>query len=127
MEKAALDVFLPVMESAVVIASNYARACGRDTVLAQDMCYGLMFSARYVTGKHVGSFFPEIYDQESDESESDDSDEEDPEWTRYEGDDETLNKVNTCADEWDAWEPETPAERALKNAVEKAKESYGGA
>ena len=63
MEKAALDVFLPVMESAVVIASNYARACGRDTVLAQDMCYGLMFSARYVTGKHVGSFFPEIYEQ----------------------------------------------------------------
>ena len=122
------DIFLPVMESAVVIASHYAKGCGRDTVLAQDMCFGLMFAVRNVTGKQIGSLFPEIYeDGDESQSDSDDSEAEDPEWTRYEGTDETLLKVNECADSWEAWEPESPAERALKNAVEKAKESYGGA
>lgn len=129
MERAAIDLFLPVMESAVVIASHYAKGCGRDTVLAQDVRLGLMFAARNVMGKQIGSLFPEIYEEgesESDEEESD-GDEEEPEWTRYEGTDEMLLKVNECADSWEAWEPESPAERALKNAVEKAKESYGGA
>lgn len=122
------DIFLPVMESAVVIASHYAKGCGRDTVLAQDMCFGLMFAVRNVTGKQIGSLFPEIYEEPDSASESgSDDDAEDPEWTRYEGPDEMLTKVNECADTWDAWEPESPAERALKNAVEKAKESYGGA
>jgi len=54
--------------------------------------------------------FPEIYEDEEEESE-------DPEeaWTRYEGDDPQL--VNECAD---TWVPESPAEEALKDAVEKA-------
>lgn len=118
-----MDVFLPVLESAMVIAGHYAKACGRDCVLAQDVCLGLKFAARHVVGKQVGSFFPEIYDEESDSDEEEDEDEEeseDPEWTRYEGDDEKLRLVNECADTWDAWEPETPAERILKGAVEKA-------
>lgn len=128
MEQAALDLFLPVMESAVIVAAHYAHGCGRDTVLAQDVCYGLMFAARNVIGKQVGSLFPEIYDDEDSEEDSEsDSDQEDPEWSRYEGDDEMLQKINECADSWEAWEPESPAEHALKSAVEKAKESYGGA
>lgn len=128
MERAALDLFLPVLESAVIIAGQYAKGCGRDTVLAQDMCLGLMFAARHVTGKQIGSLFPEVYEESDDsQSDSDEEEEEDPEWTRYEGTDEMLVKVNECADSWDEWEPESPAECALKNAVEKAKESYGGA
>jgi hypothetical protein len=95
-------------------------------VLAEDACYGLMFAARHVTGKQIGSFFPEIYEEESEEESEEDDGQEDPPWSRYEGTDEKLLLVNQCADEWDAWEPETPAEIALKNAVEKAKESYGG-
>jgi hypothetical protein len=130
MERAVMDLFLPVLESAVVIAGHYAKGCGRDTVLAQDMCLGLMFAARNVTGKQIGSIFPEVYEDSESDSESEeeeDEEQEDPEWTRYEGDDETLMKVNECADSWDSWEPESPVEHALKNAVEKAKESYGGA
>jgi hypothetical protein len=117
-----MDVFLPVMESAMVIAGHYAKACGRDCVLAQDVCLGLKFAARHVVGKQIGSFFPEIYDESDTESGSEDSESEseEPEWTRYEGDDEKLRLVNECADTWDAWEPETPAERILKGAVEKA-------
>lgn len=129
MERAALDLFLPVLESAVIIAGQYAKGCGRDTVLAQDMCLGLMFAARNVTGKQIGSLFPEVYEEESDSESGDSSASDDAEvvWTRYEGTDEILTKVNECADTWDEWEPESPAECALKSAVEKAKESYGGA
>lgn len=117
-----MDVFLPVLESAMVIAGHYAKACGRDCVLAQDVCLGLKFAARHVVGKQVGSFFPEIYEESDSESEEEEEEEEqeDPAWTRYEGDDEKLRLVNECADTWDAWEPETPAERILKGAVEKA-------
>jgi hypothetical protein len=32
--------------------------------------------------------------------------------------------MNECADTWDEWEPESPAEAALKNAVNKAMEQY---
>ena len=123
--EAALDIFLPVMESAIVVAAHYAKACGRP-VLARDVQMGLMFAARHVVGKQIGSFFPEIYDSEESDEEVTEVDEGDYEWTRYEGPDEKLQLVNAAADGWDAWEPETPAERALKNAVEKAKERYGG-
>lgn len=127
-----MDLFIPAMESSVVIAAHYARACGRDTVLAQDMCLGLMFAARHVVGKQIGSLFPEIWERDDSESESEseeDSESEsgEPEWTRYEGEDPQLKLVNECADTWDEWEPENPAERALKNAVEKARENYGWA
>jgi len=116
--EAALDIFLPVMESATVLAAHYAKACGRDVVVAEDMKLGLMFSARHVTGKQIGTLFPEIY-EDSEESESEESDSDDPEWVRYEGPDDIANKMNECSDTWDSWEPESPAEAALKSAVDK--------
>ena len=125
MEEAALEIFLPVIESSVVLAAHYAKATGRDCVTAKDMCYGLMYAARNVTGKQLGSLFPEVYEQDEDTDEDTDEDEEEVPWVRYEGtEDEHALKMNECADTWDAWEPETPAERALKNAVNKAMEEY---
>lgn len=125
MEDAAMDIFIPVMESATVLAAHYAKACGRDIILGQDMNIGLMYAARNVTGKQVGTMFPEIYEESDSESDSGSgswetvSDEEIV-WARYDGtDDEMALKMNECADTWDAWEPESPAERAIKNAVEK--------
>lgn len=146
--ESALDIFRPVMESATVMAAHYAKACGRDVVLAEDMNMGMMFAARYVTGRQIGSLFPEIY-EESGESRSDsDFDEEDEEgqdgddecsessgswetvddeeltWTRYQGtDDEQALKMNECADTWASWEPQNPSERALKNAIDKQREN----
>lgn len=118
-EAAALDIFLPVMESAMIIAGHYAKATGRDVVLAEDVRLGLMFAARNVTGKQIGSLFPEVYDSEDEDEEEEESGSADESlWTRYEGDDPVLVQVNECADTWDAWEPETPAERALKNSVD---------
>jgi hypothetical protein len=128
MEQSIMDIFLPVLESSVVLAAHYAKATGRDCVTAQDMCYGLMYAARTVTGKQIGSMFPEIYEEsDSDEEEegSEGSRPEEEQWFRYEGtDNEHAIKMNECADAWDAWEPESPAERALKNAVNKAMEQY---
>ena len=133
----ALDIFRPVMESATVLAAHYAKACGRDVVLQEDMRFGMMYAARYVTGRQIGSLFPEIY-EESDESRSDsdfDPDDsssgswetvEDEElvWTRYEGtEDNQALKMNECADTWEAWEPQNPSERALKNAIDKQREN----
>lgn len=126
MEQTAIDIFLPVMESSVVLAAHYAKACGRDCITSQDMCYGMMYAARNVTGKQLGSLFPEVYEEEdSGEEEGSEEDEVETNWSRYNGtDNEHALNMNACADSWDAWEPETPAERALKNAVNKAKEEY---
>ena len=125
MEEAAMEIFLPAMESAMVIASHYAKATGRNCVTAQDVRMGLMFAARHVVGKQVGSLFPEIYEEEEEEEEDEEDEEDEEHWTRYEGDDPQLKLVNECADTWDEWEPESPAERALKDAVEKATGSQG--
>ena len=108
LESTAMDLFLPVMESATVLAAHYAKACGRTCITAQDMSYGLMYAARNVTGKHIGSLYPEIYEDEDEDV-----------WSRYEGADEMALKMNECADTWNAWTPENPTERALKNAVDK--------
>lgn len=127
----AIEIFKPVMESATVLAAHYAKACGRDVVLAQDMHMGMMFAARHVTGRQVGSLFPEIYEEESCSDSDEDSDgsessgswetvsDDELVWTRYEGTDDQALAMNACADSWDSWIPETPAECALKNAVDK--------
>ena len=140
--ESALDVFRPVMESATVMAAHYARACGRDIILAEDMNMGMMFAARYVTGRQIGSLFPEIYEESGTDSDSgSDFDEGEEEsrsdsdqdsdgwetvsetelvWSRYQGtDDEQALKMNECADTWASWEPQNPSERALKNAIDK--------
>lgn len=121
----AIEIFKPVMESATVLAAHYAKACGRDVVLSQDMHLGMMFAARNVTGRQVGSLFPEIYEDDSDLDGSESSgswetaSDSELVWTRYEGQDEQALAMNACADSWDSWEPETPAEHALKNAIDK--------
>lgn len=120
-ESSAMDLFLPVLESATVLAGHYTKACGRNCVMAEDMSYGLMYAARNVMGRHTGSLYPEVYqdsDEESDK-ESDSSDSSENPWTRYDGTDDTACKMNACADTWDQWLPTNPAERALKNAVDK--------
>ena len=63
-----------------------------------------------------GGFRPFYDDDDEDEDEDED---EDPPWTRYEGSEDLPNQMNACAETWASWEPETPAERALKNAVDK--------
>jgi hypothetical protein len=124
MEKASIDILIPVMEAATILASHYSKACGRDTVTGMDMAYGLMYAARNVTGKQIGTMFPEIYDSdEEEEEEALEVDESEEPFTRYEGDEELYVNMNTCADTWESWEPTSPIENIIKSAVDKAKNS----
>jgi hypothetical protein len=122
MEKTAIDLFLPVLESATVLAAHYAKACGRDCIVAADMKYGLMYAARNVAGKHTGSLYPEAYEEDSDsdeEEEDETEEEEDPDWSEYTGtEDDMAVKMNECARTWAEWIPENPTEDALKSAVD---------
>ena len=133
LEQSAIELFLPVMESATVLAAHYSQACGRDCVVAKDMRYGMMYAARNVAGRHVGSLYPEVYDEEEEEGEDEDyeedeeeeeeEEEDDPEWTEYEGtEDDMATKMNECARTWADWVPANPTEAALKSAVD----SIGG-
>lgn len=125
-EAAAIELILPVMESATVLGAHYAKACGRSEITSQDMRLGLMFAARNVLGKQVGTLYPEIYDEEEEEEEEEDEDEE--EWSKYEGQgDDMALKMNECAETWSTWEPDTPAEKMLKKAIDKQLEDEPGA
>ena len=126
----AFDIFVPVMESATILAAHYAKACGRDVVLAEDMQLGLMYAARNVTGKQIGPLYPEVWESDESGTDSDgdeEDEEEDPAGVRYDpGEaepDSLATKMNECADSWDSWVPESPAESALKNAVDKQREN----
>jgi len=114
--KEATKLLIPVLESSVVLAAHYCKQSGRSCVTAQDMEYGMKFAARNVLGQITESMFPEIYeDSDSDES----FEESEDEFTRYTGEDTWCLRMNEAKDTWEAWEPENPAERMLKDAIDK--------
>jgi hypothetical protein len=120
MEQQAEEILAPVLEGAIIAAAQYATACGRSTLTKQDMKLGLMFAARNITGNQIGTFFPEEdSDEEEDEDEIETVDDADEPFTQYTGDEDLYKSMNECARTWDEWTPESPAERALKNAVDK--------
>lgn len=117
------DLIRPVMESAIVLASHYCKKSGRDCVTPTDMAYAMKFCARNMLGKHLGTMYPEIYEDESEDEDDDDEyeildDEDDTPFSRYSGDDEMLNSVNECWDTWDQWEPQEPMAQMLKRAID---------
>lgn len=118
--KSMTDLMLPVMEQGVLLAGEYCKACGRDIILPEDMEYGMKYCAMYTVGKHIGSFFPEIYDEDEDEDEDDieevDSDD-CPPFEKYSGDDTRFIEVNEAVERWDSWVPQSPLEQMLKNAI----------
>lgn len=114
-----IDIMLPVMEQTMILAGTYSKACGRNTILPEDMEYAMKYCARYTVGQHIGSLLPEIYDEEdSDESDIEEVAPEDcPPFTRYTGEDPTCLKMNEAFDTWDSWSPQNPTEHMLKNAI----------
>ena len=72
--QAADNLIRPVMESAIVLASHYCKKCGRDSVTAEDMAYAMKFCARNVLGTHLGTLYPEIYEDEDEEGDDEDDD-----------------------------------------------------
>ena len=117
-----IDILLPVMEKGMLFAAEYSKACGRDTLLSEDVEYAIKYCAMYTVGQDIGTLFPEMYDEE--ESGSDDEDpieevaEEDcPPFERYSGQEERFILMNQAYDQWESWVPQNPTERMLKNAI----------
>ena len=115
--KSAVDILTPVMEGSMVLAAHYAKACGRDTVTALDVKYAMRYGARNMVGKHIGTLFPELQGSDS-ESDMEEVDEAEEPFTRYTGSDPQLLAVNEAHDTWDQWEPQSPVEKMLKNAID---------
>lgn len=70
---------------------------------------------------HIGTLFPEIYEEETDSDEDDDLEiveETEEDFTRYDGDNELYVRVNESFDMWDDWVPTNPMEKILKEAVD---------
>ena len=116
------NILNPVLEKSILIASHYAKQCGRDVLLNEDWVVAMKYCAMREVGKHLGSVLPD------DENDDDDGEEEelelvedtDIEWTPYEGDDDPqCVAVNQAVDAWATWEPTNPIETLLKSAVEK--------
>ena len=122
MEEAALEIITPVLESSMILAAEYAKKTGRDSITSLDLEYAMKYCARYTVGKAVGSLFPEVYDEsESDEDEDIeivDEDLEENQFRRYEGDDPFMAGVNAAFDTWDEWTPTNLVEQLLKNSIE---------
>jgi hypothetical protein len=119
--ESAIDIVTPVLEGAIIIAAEYSTACGRNFITGMDVRYGMRYAARTLVGNRIGSMFPEIYDDEEDDDDSDiEIVEENDEncFSRYIGTDEKMNSINEAYDTWNEWEPQSPMEQMLKNAVD---------
>ena len=118
-QESAINIIQPVLERSMILAAEYAKACGRDIVLAEDMEYAMKYCAMHEVGKKIGTHFPEIYEEESseDEIEIEIEEDEDVPFTRYSGREYKFVKMNMAYDNWNTWEPKNPSEQMLKNAI----------
>jgi len=118
-QNALIDILIPVLEKSMILAAEYSKACGRNTVLGEDMEYAIKYCAMYTVGQNIGSICPEIYDEES--SDEEDIEEVDssecPQFERYTGDEITFKQMNEAYDRWETWVPQSPVEEMLKNAI----------
>ena len=126
MEQAAIEIITPVLEQSVLLAADYAKACGRDAILSKDFEYAIKYCAMNTIGQKIGSHFPEIYEEDSEEeSDSEDPentlevvDENELEFTPNSGEDKKFTDVNESYERWGDWEPKTPVEEMIKNAID---------
>jgi len=128
--KTLIDIVTPVVEKAIMLSCEYAKACGRDAVLSRDFEYAAKYCAMRTVGLQIGSHFPEIYnDEDEDEDEDEDDlmviDDDSVEFVRYSGDDPAFMAINEAYDSWDSWQPQSPIEELLKNAIN-SNEHCGG-
>lgn len=126
--KTLIDIVTPVIEKAIMLSCEYAKACGRETVISKDFEYAAKYCVMRLVGQQIGSYFPEIYDENEDEDEDEDIeiiDDESIEFVRYSGDDPAFKAINEAYDAWDTWVPQSPVEELLKNAIN-SNEHCGG-
>ena len=115
------NILVPVLEKSTLLAVEYSKACGRDTLLPEDMEYAMKYCAMYKVGEDIGSIFPDLYDEVGEEDEEEDMPtvvpEDCPPFERYTGADPVFLQMNEAYDRWDSWVPQSPTEEMLKNAI----------
>ena len=118
-QESAINIIQPILERSMILAAEYAKACGRDMVVGEDLEYAMKYCAMNEVGKKMGTYFPEIYEETSgDESEDDvELEVEEIPFTRYTGREYKFVKMNMAYDNWNTWEPKNPSELLLKNAI----------
>jgi hypothetical protein len=93
-----MNIVTPVLEKSMVLACEYAKVCGRDIVLPEDIEYASKYCAMYTVGEDIGSIFPEIYNDQDEEDEEDEIEEVDdadcPPFARYSGTEERFKRIN---------------------------------
>ena len=50
-QDSAINIIQPILEQSVILAAEYAKACGRDTVLSEDLEYAMKYCTMYEVGK----------------------------------------------------------------------------
>ena len=123
--QSAIEIVTPVIENAMILSGHYAKACGRDIVLAKDVEYCMKYCAMHTVGDHIGSQFPEVYDSEDSDLEIEEEEEEEP-FEPYTGSNVTMRAITDAYDAWETWEPTNPSERLLKNAIDSNEHLSGG-
>ena len=123
--QSAIEIVTPVIENAMILSGHYAKACGRDTVLAKDVEYCMKYCAMHTVGDHIGSQFPEVYDSEDSDLEIEEEEDEEP-FEPYTGSNVTMRAITDAYDAWETWEPTNPSERLLKNAIDSNEHLSGG-
>ena len=118
-QDSAINIIQPIFERSMVLAAEYAKACGRDMLVGEDLEYAMKYCAMNEVGKKMGTYFPEIYEESSDEDEDDiEIEDEEIPFTRYTGREYKFVKMNMAYDNWNTWEPKNPSELLLKNAID---------
>ena len=123
--QSAIEIVTPVFENAMVLSGHYAKACGRDIVLAKDVEYCMKYCAMHTVGDHIGSQFPEVYDSEDSDLEIEEEEDEEP-FEPYTGSDVAMRAITEAYDAWKTWKPTNPSERLLKNAIDSNEHLSGG-
>ena len=126
--QSAIEIITPVLENAMILSGQYAKACGRTTILSKDIEYCMKYCAMHTVGDHIGSRFPDVYD--SDESDLDDIEEVDEEdmdaFEPYTGSNVAMRTITEAYDAWESWVPTNPSEQMLKNAIDSNEHLAGG-
>jgi histone H3/H4 len=125
-KQSAFDIITPVFENAMILSGQYAKACGRSTILAKDMEYCMKYCAMHTIGQKIGSYFPEIYDSEDSEDEDEIEEVDEEPFQPYQGSNVAMKAITEAYDAWESWVPTNPSERMVKNAIDSNEHLAGG-
>jgi hypothetical protein len=120
--KTATDLMVPVLEASIIIAAEYVKLCGRDTITGEDTQYAMKYCARNLVGKQIGTLFPELQGDSDSEDEDaiEEVDESESPFSRYTGSFNQLTEdIHQAVDTWDTWEPTNMTECMLKGSIDK--------